>query len=143
MNDEKMSLEELISLERIENFNKKRLKETYLVFNLNLSKLFVEVLDELKRDNLPVLDICILLYSLKSVPFIDEAEGIRLFETLKKRFGEELFGMSAQWKCRELCEKLEKISTLITYEYFIEGSLIVYQDYEIEWDLSVHISPRP
>ncbi|MFX0030536.1 MAG: hypothetical protein ACFE8B_15095 [Candidatus Hermodarchaeota archaeon] len=30
---------------------------------------------------------------------------------------------------------------MIGYEYFIEGSLIVYHNYEIEWGLSVSISP--
>jgi len=136
-----MSLEELISLERIENFNKKRLKETYMVYNLPLSKLFVELLDKLKRDILPILDMHILLYSLKFIPFTDEAEGVGIFEALKGCLEKKVYGKSTQWTCTKIYDNLEKLCELVVYEYFIEGSLFVYQDYEIEWDLSVCISP--
>lgn len=136
-----MSLEELISLERIENFNNIRLKETYLVYNLPLSKLFVEVLDELKRNHIPILDIHILLYSLRNVPFTDEAEGLEASEALKACMEKELYGKPVQWTCMNMCNNIEKLCELIVYEYFIEGSLMVYQDYEIEWDLTVSISP--
>lgn len=136
-----MSLEELVSLERIENFNNIRLKETYLVYNLPLSKLFVEVLDELKKDIVPILDIHILLYSLKSIPFTNEAEGLEAFEVLKACMKKVLYGSSVQGTSIQICKNLEKLCELIVYEYFIEGSLIVYHDYEIEWDLSVCISP--
>jgi hypothetical protein len=136
-----MSLEELVSLERIENFCNIRLKETYLLYKLPLSKLFVEIIDELNRDILPVLDMHILLYSLKFVPFINETAGIEALETLKACIDNEFYGKSAQWTCKKIIDYLEKISLLIVYEYFIEGSLIIYQDYEIEWDLIVSISP--
>ncbi|MBY8990137.1 MAG: hypothetical protein KGD58_05240 [Candidatus Lokiarchaeota archaeon] len=136
-----MSLEELVSLERIENFNNIRLKETYLVYNLPLSKLFVEVLEELKKDIFPVLDIHILLYSLRFVPFTDEAEGLEAFKALKACLDKDLYGSPVQWTSTKICNNLEKLCELIVYEYFIEGSLIVYHNYEIEWDLSVCISP--
>lgn len=136
-----MSLEELVSLERIENFNNIRLKETYSVYNLPLSKLFVEVLDELKRNIIPTLDIHILLYSLRFVPFADEAEGLEAFKALKAGMDEDSYKKPVQWTCTKMCNNLEKLCELIVYEYFIDGSLMVYQDYEIEWDLTVSISP--
>ena len=52
-----MSLEELISIERIENYKKSRIKETYSVDELKLSRLFVEVVDEVEKNILPVIDI--------------------------------------------------------------------------------------
>ena len=136
-----MSLEELISIERIENYKKSRIKETYSVYELNLSRLFVEVVDEVEKDNLPILDMYILLYSLKFVPFTDEAKGLEIFEALKGCMNYELYGKSSQWSCKKIAHELEKLCGLIAYDYLIEGSLIVYYDYDIEWDLSVFILP--
>ncbi len=132
-----MSLEELISLERIENFNKKRLKETYMVYNLPLSKLFVELLDKLKRDILPILDMHILLRALQSVPFTDEAKGIEIAETLSNWMSEELYGKEV--KCNEFANILGELNELILYDYAIKGSLMVYHDYNIDWDLEVSL----
>ena len=131
-----MSLEELISLERIENYEKSRIKETYLVYELNLSRLFVEVVDEVKKDILPILDMY-----MKFVPFTDEAKGLEIFEALKGCMNYELYGKSSQWSCKKIAHELEKLCGLIAYDYHIEGSLIVYYDYDIEWDLSVFILP--
>lgn len=66
---EKMSLEELVSLERIETQHHHNLQETYSVLDLKLSKLFKEILKELKKGILSKLAMYILLYSLHRVPF--------------------------------------------------------------------------
>ncbi|MFX1531266.1 MAG: hypothetical protein ACFFBC_09145 [Promethearchaeota archaeon] len=136
-----MSLEELISIERIENYRKSRIKETYSVDELNLSSLFIEVVDKVEKSNLPLLDMHILLYSLKFIPFTNEVEGLEIFETLKECMNYELHGKSSQWCCKRIAHELEKLCNLIAYDYLIEGSLIVYYNYEIEWDLSVSIIP--
>jgi hypothetical protein len=112
-----------------------------LIYNLSLSKLFVEVLEEIKRDIFPILDIQILLYSLQFVPFTDEVKGLDTFEALKACMDMELYGKSVEWSCRDICTNLENLCDLIVYEYFINGSLVVYQGYEIEWDVVVSISP--
>ena len=70
-----MSLDELISIERVE-FERSRIQETYSVDNLLLSRLFEELITEVKKDILPILDMYILLQALQSVPFTDEAYKI-------------------------------------------------------------------
>lgn len=136
-----MSLEELVSIERIENYNKSRIKETYSVYELTLSSLFTEVVDKVEKSILPILDIHILLYSLKFIPFTNEVKGLEVFEALKECMNYELHRNSPQWCCKRINHELEKLCDLIAYDYLIEGSLIVYYDYEIEWDLSVSLIP--
>ena len=136
-----MSLEELISLEGIENYEKSRIKETHSVDELKLSRLFVEVVDEVEKNILPVIDIYILLYSLKFIPFTDEVKGLEILEVLKGCVNYDLSGKSLQWSCKKIANELEKLCGLIVYDYLIEGSLIVYHDYKIEWDLGVFILP--
>jgi hypothetical protein len=136
-----MSLEELISIERIENYNKSRIKETYSVDELNLSNLFVEVVDKVEKNILPILNMHILLYSLKFIPFTNEVKGLEIFEALKECMNYGHHRNSSQWCCKRIVHDLEKLCELIAYDYLIEGSLIVYYDYEIEWDLSVSIIP--
>jgi len=135
-----MSLEELISLERIEISESKRLKETYLVYNLSLSKLFIAVLDNLQKEIINLIDMHILLYSLRYVPFVDEAVGLKILEALNDCLADELHEKSVQWVCMNISNMLNKLCELIICEYHIEGSLVVFQDLEIDWDLCVSIS---
>ncbi|MBA7530670.1 hypothetical protein ES705_22879 [subsurface metagenome] len=127
-----MSLDELISIERVE-FERSRIQETYSVDNLLLSRLFEELIKEVKKDILPILDMYILLQALQSVPFTDGAKGIKITENLSKWMNEELYGKEV--KCNEIVKKLRKLNELILYDYVIEGSLTVYHDYHIDWDL--------
>lgn len=136
-----MSLEELISLERIEYYDRSRIKETYSVYKLTLSKLFNEVLDEVERSILPILDMKILLYTLEYVPFTIEVKGLHILEGLNECMKLQLYAKSSQWSCKAIGNELKKLYRLIAYDYLIEGSLIVYHDYKIEWDLSVFILP--
>jgi len=131
-----MSLDELISIERVE-FERSRIQETYSVDNLLLSRLFEELIKEVKKDILPILDMYILLQALQSVPFTDEAKGIKITENLSKWMNEELYGKEV--KCNEIVKKLRKLNELILYDYLIEGSLTVYHDYHIDWDLEVYL----
>ena len=131
-----MSLDELISIERVE-FERSRIQETYSVDNLLLSRLFEELIKEVKKDILPILDMYILLQALQSVPFTDEAKGIKITENLSKWMNEELYGKEV--KCNEIVKKLRKLNELILYDYVIEGSLTFYHDYHIDWDLEVYL----
>jgi len=133
-----MSLDELISIERIEfEFERSRIQETYSVNSLLLSRLFGELITETKKDILPILDIYILLKALQSVPFTDEAKGIEIAEKLSKWMNGELYGREV--KCSEIAKILGELNGLILYDYVIEGSLTVYREYRIDWGLEVSL----
>jgi len=135
-----MSLEELVSIERIEfETSKERIQETYVVVDLKLSKLFKEILKELKKDILPLLDIEILLYALKSVPFTDEVVGAHLYEQLKECMLYQLYGKTGEWNCKKIGTCLKKLRSLVLYDYMVEGSLQLSYDDKIEWDLMVSL----
>ena len=131
-----MSLDELISIERVEfQTTKERIQETYVVNSLTLSKLFKKVLSEIKLDILPILNIEMLLYVIKSIPFTNEVEGVRFLESLNECMKFQLYGKSREWNCKTIATKIKKLRKLILYDYSIEGSLIIYCDNRIEWDL--------
>jgi uncharacterized protein (DUF927 family) len=67
--------------------------------------------------------------------------GVDALEALKDCLDKELYGKSAHHTCKKINDSLAKLYELIGYEYFIEGSFVLYHNYEIEWDLSVFISP--
>lgn len=133
-----MSLGELISIERIEfEFERSRIQETYSVNSLLLSRLFGELITEVKKEILPILGMHILLQALQSVPFTDEVKGIEIAETLSRWMNEELCGKEV--KCNEIAKILGELNELILYDYIIEGSLTVYRDYHIDWELEVSL----
>jgi len=133
-----MSLDELISIERVEfEFERSRIQETYSVDGLLLSRLFEELIIEVRKEMLPILDMHILLKALQSVPFTDEAKGIEIIEILSRWISKEPYGKGV--KCNEIVKKLRKLNELILYDYIIEGSLTVYRDYHIEWDIEVSL----
>lgn len=131
-----MSLEELISIERIETALS-RLQETYVIDDLLLSRLFNELCTELKKGILPLLDMHILLYVLTVVPFTDEAKGIKISEDLRNCVINELYGKEIT--CRYVTKQLQRLQNLILYDYQIEGSLVVYHDYRIDWYVEVNL----
>ena len=136
-----MSLDELISIERVEfETSKERIQETYAITAVTLSKLFKEVLRELELDILPILNVKILLHTLISIPFTNEIEGITILENLSKCMEDQLYGESRKWSCNTIASKIKKMRNLIRYEYSIEGSLKLSYDDSIEWDLMVSIN---
>jgi len=135
-----MSLDELISIERVEfETSKERIQETYVINTLPLSKLFKEILREINFDILPILNIKILLYALRSIPFIDEGEGLGLIESLKHCMDNQLYGKSNEWNCKAISTRIIELRQLVLYDYMIEGSLKLYHDNQILWDLWVSI----
>ena len=135
-----MSLDELISIERVEfETSKERIQETYVVNTLPLSKLLKEVLREINLFILPILNIKILLYALRSVPFIDEVKGVGLLESLNECMENQLYGKSNEWNCNAIFTRIKELRQLVLYDYMIEGSLKLYHDNQILWDLGVSI----
>jgi hypothetical protein len=133
-----MSLEELINIERVQIASTNTmLQETYSIENLRLSKLFEEVLKELEMSVIPILDVRILLYSLKSVPFTDEVKGSLILEELTTCIRNELYGLSKSWDCEKILSELQKLRNLILYDYILDGSIVIYYYNKIEWDLDV------
>ena len=135
-----MSLDELISIERVEfETSKELIQETYVVNTLPLSKLFKEVLFETSLDILPILNIKILLYALRSIPLTEEVEGLGLLESLNDCMENQLYGRSNEWNCKTISTRIKELRQLVLYDYMIEGSLKLYQDNQILWDLGVSI----
>lgn len=73
-----------------------------------MSRLFKEVITEVKKNILPVFNMNILLKVLQSVPFTDETRGTEITETLSKLMNEELYGKGV--KCSEIAKKLRKLN---------------------------------
>lgn len=66
----KISCQKIVCIENIVDFQAK-----YSLLNLSLSTLIKEILGELKKGFIPILEISVFLESLKSVPFTDESKG--------------------------------------------------------------------
>ena len=136
-----MSLDELISIERVEfETSKERIQETYVVNTLPLSKLFMEVLLEINQDILPILNIKILLYALRSIHLTDEVEGLELLKSLNDCIENQLYGKSNEWDCKAISTRIKELRQLVLYDYIIEGSLKLYHDNQILWDIGVSIN---
>ncbi len=131
-----MALEELIALENIICVNSKvNLKATYTILNMKLTKLFDEVITEVEKGILPLLEIRILFYTLKSVVFSNEIEGNRILFELCKCIDQHLFASDRQWCCDTIRNKILVLYNLITHDIIINGSLIWYMNEKVEWEL--------
>ena len=135
-----MSLDELISIERVEfQTTKERIQETYVISDLMLSKLFREVLSELNRAFLPILDIKVLLHSLGRVLFADRVNGEKILEEFDMCMKHQLYGNLPEWNCKNMVTKIKELKNLTLYDYTIEGSLKLYHDGQVEWDMGIGI----
>ena len=126
-----MALVELIPLEDVICENSKvNLKTTYTIINMKLTKLFEEVIPKVEKGILPILEMRILVHTLKDVVFSDEMVGNRfLFELCK------CLHQNDQWSYETILIILKIIRDLITHNLIINGSLINYMDEKIDWDL--------
>ena len=135
-----MSLEELVCIEMIKSLTANiELQATYSIINLKVSKLFRDVLKELERGILPILETRVLLYALKNEPFSNELKGINLLDALTVCMEKQLYTTHPKWNCNVILRDLKKLKKLVLYEYEINGSLIAYDDGEIFWDLILSI----
>ena len=49
----------------------------------------------------------------------------------------QLYGKSSAWNCKTIASKIKTLRSLILCDYSIKGSLKLYYDNQIEWDLVV------
>ena len=135
-----MSLEELICIETVQSSTANiELQATYSIINLRVSILFEEVLKELERSILPILETRVLLYALRNEPFSNKLKGINLIDALTVCMEKQLYATHSKWTCNVILKDLKKLQKLALYEYEINGSLIVYNDGEIFWDVIISI----
>ncbi len=112
-----MILEELITLENIICINSKvNLKATYTIINMKLTKLFDEVITELEKGFLPILEMQILFYTLKNVVFSNEIEGNRILSELCKFQNHQLCASDRRWSCNTILSLLKVLHDLITHD---------------------------
>ena len=127
----------MVSIERIETANHQNLQETYAVIELNLEKLFREVLKELKKGFLSKLPIKILLYAISQVSLSNIRKGYELLGMLIDCIRNELYTKSTGWGCDRIRKELKKLRKLTKRDYMINGWLRIYDDDHIDWHLKI------
>lgn len=131
-----MALEELIPLEKIICVTlKTKLKATYTIINMKLTTLFDEVVTEVEKGILAILEIRILLHTIKNVAFSNEIEGNKILFELNECMNHQLYTYDSQWSCSAILDKLKALYKLIVHNIIINGSLIWHMNEKIEWDL--------
>ena len=115
------------------------LQATYTILNLKISKLFDDVLKELEKGILPILETRILLHCLRNIPFSNEIQGINLLDALVVCMEKELYATHLKWNCKVILKNIMRLQKLVLYDYDINGSLIAYDDGEIFWDVIVSL----
>lgn len=97
------------------------------------------MLKELEKGILPILETRILLHCLRNVPFLNEIKGINLLDALNVCMEEQLYTSHTKWSCKVILKDILRLQKLVPYDYDINGSLIIYDNWEIFWDLDVSI----
>jgi hypothetical protein len=128
----KVSCKEIVCIENIVE-----LQATYSVLNLSLSNLIEEILEELNKGFIPILEISVFLHSLKSVPFTDEAKGELMLCKLIRCMKNQFYLTRSMWTSTIIKNFIKKLQTLILWDYDINGSLVIYNDNDIRWDMDV------
>ncbi|MFX1569845.1 MAG: hypothetical protein ACFFCV_15945 [Promethearchaeota archaeon] len=127
-----MNCQEIVCIEKIVD-----LQATYSVLNLSLSNLIEEILGDLKDRFIPILEIQVLLHSLKSVPFTDELKGKLILSKLTSCMKNLLNLTKSKWTSTIIMHYILKLQKLILRDYDINGSLVIYNDNDIRWDIDV------
>ncbi len=86
-------------------------------------------------DSKEVLEMHILLQSLKNVVFYDEIEGNGVLSELWKYLNQKLYTRGSPWSCEIILGKIKVLRNLIAHDIIINGSLIWYMNEEIKWEL--------
>ena len=50
------------------------------------------------------------------------------------------YSITKTWNCKSITTELKKLQKFVINEYKISGSIIIYDDYYIQWDLNVSIA---
>ena len=121
-----MSCEEIICIENIVD-----IQATYYIMNLSLSDLIEDIITEIQKGFLPILEIRVFFHSLNSIPFTDEAKGQQILDTLSACMENQLYLTQSDWNAEKIMENIIKLQMLILWDYVIDGSLVVFEDNEI------------
>ena len=127
-----MSCEEIICIENIVN-----IQATYYIMNLRLSDLIEDILTEIQEGFLPLLEIRIFLHSLKDVPFTNEDKGQQILDKMDECMENQLYLRQAEWTTDKIMKNIMALQRLILWDYMITGSIVVYSDNEIQWDVNI------
>ncbi|MFX0000975.1 MAG: hypothetical protein ACFE9Q_12305 [Candidatus Hodarchaeota archaeon] len=130
----KISLEELVFLENIID-----IRANYYVINLKLSKLFKEILKDGKNGIIPILETKMLLHSLINVPFRIENKGLQILKDLTNCMENHWYSSKNTWNCKSIFIQLKKLQNFVLNDYLISGSIVIYNDDYIQWDLNISI----
>jgi len=122
-----MSCDEIVCIENVVD-----IQATYCIINLSLSDLIDEILQEAKKGFIQILELRILLQSLKFVPFTEERKGEQLLSELIEHIEDQ-----TEWNITYIVKKVVLLQQLILWDYIINGSLIIYHNNEIKWDIDV------
>lgn len=128
----KISFDELICLENITNT-----QSTYFIIDLKLSKLFKEILKNCKNGIIPILETRLLLHTLINVPFSNEFEGAQILKDLTNCMENHWYSLKDTWNYKTIISKLRKLHKFVLYDYLLNGSLIMYNDEYIGWDVKI------
>lgn len=113
------------------------LQATYSVLNLSLSNLIFDIIKESARGFISILNVRVFLYSLQFIPFTDEQKAQQLRVELVECLNNRLYAKSKKWTVQKFIRKIRKLQDLIMWDYIIDGSLVMYNNDEIRWDLDV------
>lgn len=126
------SLKELICLENIVNT-----QSTYLIIGLKLSKLFKEILKIKKKEVIPALETRLLLQILTNIHFSNEKKGTQILKDLTNCFENHWYSLQDTWNNKTIISEVKTLNKLTLCDYEINGSLIIYNDEYIHWDLKI------
>jgi len=127
-----MCCDQIVCIENIVD-----LQATYSVLPLSLSRLISDIIKGCKQDIINVLDMKVFLYALRYIPFTDEEQAREISLELAECVKKELYAKSKKWSVSKFLKKISSLQELIMWDYLIAGSLIMYNNEEIVWDLNV------
>jgi hypothetical protein len=110
---------------------------TYLIINLNLSKLFSEILKRGRKGVISILETRLLLRSLIYIPFLNDFESIQILKDLTNCFENHWYSRKDTWNCKSIITELKKLQKYVVLDYTLSGSIIIYDDDYIQWNLNM------
>ena len=127
-----IKLEGLICLENITDT-----QSTYLINNIKLSRLFNDILKEGRNGKIPILETRILLHSFTRVTFVNEREAKQILMDLTNCFENKWYSLQNVWNHKTIIKELKTLQRFIFNDYLLSGSIIIFDDDYIKWDLFV------
>ncbi|MFX0004912.1 MAG: hypothetical protein ACFE9C_08365 [Candidatus Hodarchaeota archaeon] len=88
---------------------------------------------------IPILETRILLHTLINIPFLNENEGTLILKDLANCIENNWYSKEDTWNYKIIINELKRLQKLILYDYLIYGSLVVYNDNYIKWELQTAI----